>query len=121
MAARRICRLHQFEDQTLVIEIPQVYRQGVSKGDPNDLIQLVGVAGAIIGTGFQKVVTKLPKEWKGQVPKPTDTKKPYIIAERAKKRLSHKEYDRVLLPTNVRHQWDVWDAIGLGLSHLRRL
>jgi hypothetical protein len=106
----------------LAIELPQVYDRSKSKGDPNDLIALAGLVGTIVGRlGVDDTTVYLPRAWKGQVPKPENTKQPYIIAERCKKRLSKDELLKVNLPGNVKLQWDVWDAIGLGLFHVGRM
>lgn len=56
-----------------VVEVPQVYTRG--RGDPGDLIEIAGAAGAVclglhaLGVPADSIVTVLPKTWKGQVPK----------------------------------------------------
>ena len=54
----------------VVIELPQIYTHRGSKGDPNDLIPLAFEAGKV-AYRYKRipVVTRLPAEWKGQVPK----------------------------------------------------
>ncbi|KKL26854.1 hypothetical protein LCGC14_2391090, partial [marine sediment metagenome] len=52
----------------LVVEKPQVYRQNLLRGDPNDLID-VAIMGSAIAAHFSNVVWYLPREWKGQMPK----------------------------------------------------
>jgi hypothetical protein len=55
-----------------VIEVPQVYRQEHSKGDPNDLIDLAVMVGKyalraeLVGFAVHLV---RPRVWKGQLPK----------------------------------------------------
>jgi hypothetical protein len=103
-----------------VIEIPQVYRRG--PGDPNDLVTLAGVAGAI-ATVVPPVIhlhSVVPAEWKGQVPKPKRASDPYIIEDRVRARLSPEELSRVQLPSARSLQHNVWDACGLGMWHLGR-
>jgi hypothetical protein len=55
-----------------VLELPQVYRAGKSKGDPNDLITLaIGLGRYVERLESRGVATVLvaPTTWKGQVPK----------------------------------------------------
>jgi hypothetical protein len=102
---------------TVVIERPQVYVHSRAKGDPNDLITLALVAGAIAG-GMRTSRTKLlvveyrPAEWKGQVPK-------HVMEKRVKRSLAEHEHERVQLPSAGALAHNVWDAIGIGLHHLR--
>ncbi len=100
----------------LVIELPQVYQHGRSKGDPNDLIRVAFYAGAVAGAlGYfgglltGKLLTPTPGDWKGQVPKA-------IHHERIRRVLSTKELGLV---SRVDH--NVMDAVGLGLWALGRL
>lgn len=108
----------------VVVERPQVYALGKSKGDPNDLIQVALVAGgvgALLGHVCNAAVFFVtPAEWKGQLPKPASVKQPYIVAERARERLTPEERACVELPKAGKLQWDVWDAVGIGLHHLGR-
>jgi hypothetical protein len=98
----------------LVVELPQVYRFSRSKGDPNDLIQLAAVVGALceaFAPAQQRIY--LPAEWKGQVSKD-------VLWERACKRLTPEEEGRVVcrqktLLHNAR------DAVVLGLQALGRM
>lgn len=109
----------------LVLERPQVYARKLET-DPADLVTLALIGGAIAGNlrsgegcGELRVVTYLPAEHKGQVPKPEKSTDPYIIAERAKKRLSPAELARVeSCAPSLAH--NVWDAIWLGLHHQGR-
>ncbi len=97
----------------LVLEVPQVYRQGLQKGDPADLIELAGVDGALaalITAG--KTTGYLPQRWKGQVPKEIHHKR--ILAK-----LSETE-KAAIEPTPASLLHNVYDAIGIGLFHLGR-
>ena len=98
-------------DNRLVAEIPQVYRD--KKSDPNDLIDLAGVVGALAGKLSGTVEwSPVPREWKGQTPK-------IVTQARVKKRLSPEEWARVDWPIpSLCH--NVYDAIHLGLVYLER-
>jgi hypothetical protein len=101
--------------QTVAIERPQVYRQRLQKGDPNDLVTLALMAGALVGHFIPQasIAEYKPREWKGQVPKP-------VMQRRIESRLSQEELGRVSWPAkSYRH--NVWDAIGIGLHHVGRL
>ena len=98
--------------QTVVIERPEVYRSRFLKGDPNDLISVAIVVGAIARTAspFATIHMPLPKEWKGQVPKE-------VTERRLHKQLTKPEF--VLMsgclegvPPSLRH--NVTDAVSLG-------
>lgn len=107
--AREINTMHSCD--VLVIESQQVYRGALMRGDPNDLIQLAAVKGAIIQRFAHlegNIFAPKPSEWKGQVPKD-------VHHERILKRLSHEE--QKLWPKNKNAR----DAIGLGLWKLGRL
>jgi Holliday junction resolvasome RuvABC endonuclease subunit len=101
----------------VVIERPQVYVHSRAKGDPNDLITLALAAGAMIGA-MRATRTKLivveykPAEWKGQVPKD-------VMTRRIKRSLTEDEHERVRLPSASSLAHNVWDAVGIGLHHLR--
>lgn len=91
-----------------ISEIPQVYRAGASKGDPDDLIQLAGVVGVF--SSIFRATTHLgvkPREWKGQVPKD-------VHHARLVKTLTPEEMAMVerAAPPSLRH--NVLDAIGIG-------
>ncbi len=109
----------RFEEVTeLVIEKPQVYPRETC--DPNDLINLTGTVGAVVHefAACGEVKVYLPREWKGQVPKPERAAEPYIIAERLKKALTPDELATVKLPKAAAKCWDVWDAVGIGFHYL---
>jgi hypothetical protein len=101
----------------LVAERPQVYQQAMLKGDPNDLIPLAMIDGAIWERFKpQGVSFPLPREWKGQVPK-------QVMANRILDGLSKREFEIVKdslerVPSSLRH--NSYDAIGLGQWALKR-
>jgi hypothetical protein len=106
---------------TVAVEVPQVYSAGFSKGDPNDLIDITLVAGAVLGAGDLTSIWFRPREWKGQVDGD-------VMITRIRSKLTQKELDRVRLPTKrdgksvretVAH--NVFDAIGVGLFALKKL
>ena len=98
----------------IVIERPQVYIPRLMKGDPNDLINLAMVVGALLATLHGPGETVLPASWKGQVPKD-------IMVNRIKKRLAPEELARAMLPKTKDLQHNVFDAIGIGLWAVGRL
>lgn len=104
------------QDIELAVEIPQVYTQNKLRGDPNDLISLALVVGALGGLVLSGIPirTYQPREWKGQVPK-------RVMIERIKEKLSEDERKRVQLPTGKSYHHNVWDSIGIGLHHLRKV
>lgn len=99
---------------SLVLEIPQVY-DGYGDEDKNDLIDLAGVQGAIVGSLGAKAEVEwspVPREWKGQLPKE-------ISEARVEAKLSEEEKSRIEWPAkSYRH--NVYDALHLGLVHLER-
>lgn len=98
----------------LAVELPQVYVRSKSKGDPNDLIQLAGLVGAFTYRYNSAGVTLYkPRDWKGQTDKD-------VTEFRARKRLSEDEITRIELPKAKTLAHNVFDAIGIGLHHLKR-
>jgi hypothetical protein len=91
-----------------ISEVPQVYRAGASKGDPDDLIQLAGVVG-VFAQAFRATTHfgVKPREWKGQVPKD-------VHHARLVKTLTPEELAMVeaAAPPSLRH--NVLDAVGIG-------
>lgn len=96
----------------VVIERPRINAATHgSKADPDDLIKLAILCGAIAQAFQQRAMTVLfiePAAWKGQLPKEVTT-------ARAVARLSDAEMSRVVLPSAAGLQHNVWDAVGIGL------
>lgn len=106
-------REEQYHIDQMALELPQVYVASRSKGDPNDLIALAGLVGALAHWFRGTVFTYSPHAWKHTVPKK-------IMNARILKRLSHEEQGKIeKAPEGLMH--NVLDGIGLGLWHLKRL
>lgn len=94
---------------SVVIESMQIDRR--SRRAATDLLELSAIGGAILAIahdrGLQTYSYK-PKVWKGNTPKD-------ITTARAKEKLSPEELSRV-----ADNFHDTWDAIALGLFHLKR-
>ncbi len=100
----------------LVVEWPQIYVRGRSKGDPNDLLPLAGVAMCLAGRLDVEVRSYKPAEWIGQCAK-AETGDPL---ESPRGRLIWRHLDVAERATmNVSH--DALDATGIGLAALGRL
>lgn len=102
--------------ERIVTERPQVYQReaGKTKGDPNGLLHMVGVIGALAASFSTVPVTSYkPREWKGQLP--VDT-----LVRRVCGRLSPEELALVPMRGKVRDP-DVGHAVGVGLFYLGRL
>jgi hypothetical protein len=112
-AVRLWATYRTLEDTTLVVELPQVYVRARSKGDPNDLIDLAAVVGALVAYFPVGATVYLPAEWKGQVPKE-------IIHARAASALSAWETRQITYPKRKGLAHNVLDAVALGLCHLGR-
>lgn len=117
----------------LVIEVPQIYQraQGKTKGNPNDVAKLWGIAGAyLVNYDSAKAELVKPFDWKGNAPKT-------VTFARILKRLSAAElktFNRKAFPrargrgdtsteppSETQHAGDVLDAVGIGLWKLDRL
>lgn len=86
----------------LVIEHMQIYPGRKQKGDPNNLIKLAMIEGAIIGTvDHSQALLPTPRAWKGGVPK----------------KIHHKRI-RERLPKLGKCSADAVDAVGLALYGL---
>jgi hypothetical protein len=101
----------------IVVEIPKVRQRGSGKGDPNDLIDVAGVAAACVASfkvaiGAYTAWAPYPEEWKGQLPK--------AVSElRVSEKLSELELQAIEAPPpGLMH--NVIDAIHLGLVHFKR-
>lgn len=100
----------------LVIEWPQIYVRGRSKGDPNDLLPLAGVAMCLAGRLDVEVVTYKPAQWIGQCPK-SETGN---ALESPRGRLVWRNLDPGERETVIVSH-DAIDAVGIGLAFLGRL
>lgn len=98
----------------LILERPQIYQQRFLKGDPNDLVLLAYMGGALAGYLNTGPILYYPKEWKRQVPKK-------IMVERVKSKLSKEEHARVELPRAKSLHHNIWDGVGIGLYRLGRI
>lgn len=103
----------------LVMEIPQVYKQGQQKGDQKDLVELAGVDGCIRGLFClaDKCVVYRPAQWKGQTPKPIHNKR--VMAKLTQAEIKTFEADTADVPRSLLH--NVVDAVGIGLFYLGRM
>lgn len=96
----------------LVAEVPEIY-PGMPKTDPNDLIDLAGVVGAIAGVLKVPSQFYLPRQWKGQIPKSVGTL-------RALAALDDAERERVEPAPRKSLDHNTADAIGIGLFNVER-
>lgn len=118
---------------TIVFERPQVYTRQKSKGDPNHLVSIAGVASCLVGMlsvyGPVTVSSPHPGEWIGQLAKTCHVCKKNLKkctvcrgsawntprGQRIRSRLNEREL--ALVPD----QNDAIDAVGIGLFALGRL
>lgn len=98
----------------IVIEHMVIYHSGRGKrgADPNDLLRLAEIGGAICVLSGAAAKSYSAKEWKGSLPKE-------ICHRRVLDRLSIDERSRLQGPMSLLH--NVLDAVGIGLHHLGRL
>lgn len=116
----------------IVFERPQWYQRGKSKGDPNQLVGVAGVAACVVGMLHRnnpQVLSPTPAEWIGQLPKTCPAcrankkKCPECRGSawntprgrRIRSRLT--EAELALVPD----QNDAIDSVGIGLWSLGRL
>ena len=96
-----------YEIGGIAVEWPQVYRSAKLRGDPNDLLPLSAVAGALAALfPDAQVSATRPAEWKGQMPK--DICHARVIAQ-----LGDTERRRIAPAGALTH--NVLDAVGIGL------
>lgn len=118
---------------TVIFERPQIYTREKSKGDPNQLAAIAGVASCLVGilsqSGPVTVSSPHPHEWIGQLAKTCHVCKKNLKkcpeckgsawntprGRRIRSRLTQAEI--ALVPD----QNDAIDAVGLGLYSLGRL
>lgn len=104
----------------VIIEWPQIYagaiRAGKSKVDPNDLLALTAVAGAIAARyNGSNILTVRPREWKGQMTKA-------VTEYRILDRLEGSEIDVLTLAKREAGSFahNIVDAVGIGLCYVGR-
>jgi len=96
----------------VVIEYPQVYKHGAAaKADPDDVLAIALVVGAVIGRLSATYQLVRPAQWKGQVPKK-------VMNTRVLDRLIASE--RAVCEAG-KNDNNLLDAVGLGLWVLGRL
>ncbi len=101
-------------NRAALIELPQVYTAGKSKGDPNNLITLAVRVGRyqerLVSAGVLTTLVR-PTTWKGQIPK--DRHHPRVAA-------TLKPHERQIvsqvakMPLERGYSEDVWDAVALA-------
>jgi hypothetical protein len=100
----------------IVVEFPQIYREShrASKddpnkrnADPNDLLNLAAIDGALAALAGCDAVRYLPAQWKGQLKKSP-------VASRVESRLTPEERLRI---GSLGPHLDTMEAIGIGLHH----
>ncbi len=101
-------------NRAAVIELPQVYRAGKSKGNPNNLITLavrVGRYQERLEAAGVKTELVLPTTWKGQVPKAVHHPRVEATLSAAERVMVSSRFGRA---TDKRRNEDVWDAVCLA-------
>jgi len=104
-----------------VSEVMQIYTPGKSRARPSDILECNLCAGAFIGAcrtlGMRGAPSRyLPAEWKGQVPK-------HILAARVLETLTLEEREKIGegLTGKKTKDHNIFDSVGIGLFHLKRL
>jgi len=102
-----------------VIELPRIYEQRKSKGNPEDVLRVAVMAGHTSARGTSWLVR--PHDWKGDIPKRDRSGRAiriesYIVHRRNVKAIG--EYMPQDVPASLAH--NVADAVGIGLWWLRR-
>ncbi len=116
--AAHVARLPGFGRVFLCIEGQQIYRSERSKGDPNDILKLAVVTGAVLGAlgtrmALEDIELPLPRQWKGGLPKKEHHR-------RLARDFPH-WVEPVKRDTTDSLQHHVWDAVGLLEWHRTRL
>lgn len=117
VAGLQVMEVDIHEPLEIIMELPKVRQRGSGKGDPNDLIDVAGVAACVIGQfktsiGAFVAWSPSPEDWKGQLPKE-------ISAQRVTAALSETETQAIeMTVAGLMH--NVMDAIHLGLVYLKR-
>jgi hypothetical protein len=102
----------------IAVEWPRIYasriREGKTKSDPNDLLALCGVDGALaMAYPYTPVDCFVPSDWKGQL-----KKQPCHARIRSRLSEAEREVMDAITPASLAH--NVFDAIGVGLFRLGR-
>ena len=110
--SRRVTRLDFLTDlDELVVEWPQWYATGKSKGDPNDLAYLAGIdVGLAVAFPGAAVRSPVPRDWIGGLPKATSGD-PWASPRGVRIAARLSDAERALVPDSH----DAIDAVGLGL------
>ena len=100
----------------VVVEVMQVYPTGSRPRrfiDPADILEVQGVAGAVIGWAPAGAVSfgYLPRDWKGAVQQG-------VYAKRVDAYLKLRGWDGACLPCPVHRRHDMLHGVGVGLHHL---
>lgn len=106
---------YDYFPDNLFLEFPVIYpgSQG-RKGDPNDLLDLAGVDGAIAALlePTTELTMYLPSQWKGSVDAD-------VMTERIRNALSDSERNCIVTAGAKDH--NTLDAVGIGLYRFGRL
>lgn len=111
-------QIASFNVTALVAEMPQIYERRKGKGDPNQLMILAQLVGAITtATPAGEILTVRPREWKGTIPKARAWDE-YIIHRRNEEALPGVLLHRyraglMRVAPSMRH--NIADAVGIGL------
>ena len=100
-----------YSNYVIVCEVPQVYKLGLSKGDPEDLIAVAVTAGACLSLSKVSMAVK-PHMWKSNIDKK-------VHNARTLQDLSG-EALRMLTKVKRSKQHNVLDALALGQWFLKR-
>lgn len=110
-----ILRRAQHELSEIVIEKMKVYPFAKQKGSQGDLIDLAHLGGRLLGLGHRATLVE-PSTWKGQVPKD-------VVKGLVEHRLTPAELETLdagLASVSAGKRHNVYDAVGIGLWHLKR-
>ena len=109
---------------TMVCEWPQIYQRAddKTKGDPNNLVPLAGVCGAVGALLYNDYGTQMvsfkPREWADNVPK-IETVKGCKKSPRAYRTIACLTPEEMKVWVKVKYHDEI-DAIGIGLHYLDR-
>jgi hypothetical protein len=106
---------YQVRDLALVCEVPKARKERTDAAD--DLLDLTGVLGALVGSFRIVLWDPRPEEWKGQVPKEVTHRRLEKIYLTDAEKFCRDQTLRAV-PPSLRH--NALDAIALGVEYLRR-